>query len=374
MGGVYVCADPGVPVYGSKGSSVHVQAVLRALAKRVPMRLCAVRVDGEAPAGLEGVPVEELGRPSGKVAERERLLVRLDERMYEAIVSDPGAEFVYERFSLWATAGMRAAEALGVPGVLEVNAPLLEEQTAHRELVDHPEAERRARRAIQGATHVLAVSAPVREWALQMGADPERTHVVRNAVDPSRFGPAPERDGEDFVVGFLGTLKPWHGLSTLLEAFAAAAELHWRLLVVGDGPERDALQRQAAELGVTGQVEFVGAVQPQEVPNHLARMHVGTAPYAAAEAYFSPLKVYEYLAAGVCVVAARSGEIPEVLGDGRAGLLHEPGDAAGLAATLRRVEADESLRQELSRRGREAASRHTWDDVADQVLRLVEGG
>src|SRR5699024_9195154 len=93
-----------------------------------------------------------------------------------------------------------------------------------------------------------------------------------------------------------------------------------RLVIVGDGPERDALTQQARAAGVD--VEFAGAVDPVDVPGRLAQFDVAVAPYPAhGDTYFSPLKVLEYMAAGVAVVASRVGQIPELVDHGRTGIL-----------------------------------------------------
>ena len=139
---------------------------------------------------------------------------------------------------------METARAWDVPGLLEVNAPLIEEQAEHRGLVNRAGAERIAQRVFAAATALIAVS---QEVAAYLGRQPTvrgRIHVIPNGVDPSRFPadcrPVLPRGSADFVVGFVGSLKRWHGLSLLVEAFAQARRRvsRFRLLIVGDGPER----------------------------------------------------------------------------------------------------------------------------------------
>jgi glycosyltransferase involved in cell wall biosynthesis len=259
-----------------------------------------------------------------------------------------------------------------VPAVLEVNAPLVEEQAVHRGLVDRAGAEAVARAALSSATVVACVSEQVARWAATRGA--AAPQVVPNGVDPVAVRPSPRRPaaaGADrFVVGFVGTLKPWHGLDVLLDALALL-DPTWHLLLVGDGPEGPALRTQADRLGLA--VETTGAVDPTAVPGLLHRMDVAVAPYPAlADPYFSPLKLYEYLAAGLPVVASDVGQVPDALEGGRLGVLVPPGDPVALAAALTALRADEPCRALLRGRAREAAvTRHSWSGVLDRLLALL---
>src|SRR5262249_20708231 len=125
-------------------------------------------------------------------------------------------DLVYERYSLWSFAGMEYARGRGTPGLLEVNAPLIEEQAEHRGLVDRAGAGRVAGRAFAAATALLAVSEEVAAYLGRYPGARGRVRVVANGVDPGRFpdGLRPSRPGPPgtWTVGFVGTLKPWHGL------------------------------------------------------------------------------------------------------------------------------------------------------------------
>lgn len=375
----YVTADPGVPVFGHKGCSVHVQEVIRALRRRaVHVELHAVRLGGDPPGDLADLDVHDIPFDrSGDPGLRERRARDVNPALLASLGGRPRYDLVYERYSLWGTAGVDFAHATGVPCILEVNAPLVDEQSEHRTLLDRRAAERVARHVFHAATLVLAVSRDVADHVLEHGVDPDRVVVQPNGVDPLRFSGAKERPkGDPFTVGFVGTLKPWHDVDTLIDAFAI---LHRsvpeaRLLVVGDGPERSRLEKRIGAAGLAGATTFVGAVAPDEVPGWLERMHVGVAPYSRSEAsYFSPLKVLEYMAAGLPVLGSSTGQIPFLIEDGHSGLLYAPGDAGSLADAMRTLCEDEALRRGMGRAGREAvAARHSWDRVVADSLGAVE--
>ncbi len=377
----YICADPGVPVFGRKGSSVHVQAIVRALRRQgVEVELFAVRFDGSTPEGLENLRVHALPHaPKGEAAARERAMLAVNDELQQALEEAGPFDLVYERYSLWSYAGMEYARATGTPGLLEVNAPLIEEQERHRELSDRAGAEEVARRAFGAATALLAVSGGVARYLEGYPVARGRVHVVPNGVDPERFAPvtprAPDAAGV-FTTGFVGTLKPWHGLDILLDAFARFHQSHAdaRLLIVGDGPLRVELESEIELRGLGAAVHFSGAVGSAAIPGLLRTMDVAVAPYPAlADFYFSPLKVYEYMAAGLAVVASRIGQLDGLIVDEGNGLLCPPGDAGALAAAFERLHDDAALRRRLGEAARSTVLReHTWDGVAERILHLAQ--
>ena len=381
----YVCADPGVPVFGQKGASVHVQEVLRVLVARGhDVTLYCTRLGGTAPAGVQGVRVRSLA-PSGAddLAGREAAARRAAVSLQLRVVAEGPWDLVYERYSLWSRGAADRADAdpmtACTPSVLEVNAPLVQEQALHRGLVDRAGAEAVARDALGSATAVTAVSEPVARWVRTAGAAADAVHVLPNGVDTERIRPG-VRPARPFTVGFVGTLKPWHGTAVLVDAFAglAASDPAARLQLVGHGPQADALARQARQLGLAHRVELAGGLAPERIPAALQEFDVAVAPYDDPEQdYFSPLKVFEYLAAGLPIVASDVGQLRELLDvDGEpAGLLVPPGDPAALRQALCVLAQDAALRHRLGNRARRlAVQRHRWEHVVDRALGLAFAG
>lgn len=376
----YICADPGVPVFGCKGCSIHVQEVLYALSRsgaRITLFISAT--GGDAPPGLDGIEVQKLpGLPGGNSM---CLAVRTLNEVLQAALEHAGPfDLVYERYSLWSFAGMEYARSMGIPGLLEVNAPLIEEQIMYRDPVDRAGAERVAEQVFSSASALIAVSREIAAYLDRYRGAAGKVHVVPNGVDPARF-PAylePSRPAKPgiFTVGFVGSLKPWHGMHTLVEAFTHLHRQYpdTRLLIVGDGPEREGLVKYLKACRLSGSSEFTGAVTPSEVPGLLASMDAAVAPYPnLAHFYFSPLKIYEYMAAGLPVVASRIGQLAELISDGVNGILVPPGDPVALASALGRLRREPDLRISLGHAARMTVlSQHTWDVAVKRILYLSD--
>ncbi|KIT16851.1 glycosyltransferase family 4 protein [Jannaschia aquimarina] len=368
----YLCTDPGIPVFGTKGASVHVQEVCRAFLRRgMDVTLISPRMEGDVPDGLQGLtrmPLPAL--PGGDAEGRARALLRQNDTVTEVLAKARPFDMIYERHALFAHAGMEYADATGAPGLLEVNAPLIEESRRHRILPLPGEAEVAARRQFLSARAAIAVSSPVADYVRDFGAD--RVEVIPNGIDPARFPPTAPADGP-FTIGFLGTLRPWHDVATIIDALALMerAEPDARVLIVADGPERAALEAQARDLGVADRVKFTGTVRPKDVPGWLAQMHVGVAPYRASDPfYFSPLKLREYMAAGLPGVVSDVGDLAEAVREG--GIAVPPDDAETLARILIALAADPDYRHRLGAAGRaHVLAHHSWDRVAGRVLDLA---
>ena len=378
----YVCADAGVPVFGHKGCSVHVQEMVRAFQRHgASVELFATRVEGPPTPGLESLTVHRLpkvgdGDPVTHAAD----VAMLNRELAAALERARPYDLLYERYSLWSFAAMEHARAVGIPGLLEVNAPLIEEQAEHRGLRDVAGAERATALAFRAATALLAVSAEVAAWLKRSSPEPRRVHVLPNAVDPERFRPdvPPTIPGPPgtFTLGFVGSMKPWHGLHVLIEAFALLHDrvAATRLLLVGGGPEDAAVRRALADRGLEPASRLVGAVAPDEVPGFITSMDTAVAPYADARTfYFSPLKVFEYLAAGRAVVASAVGQLKTVIRHGVNGLLCPPGDPEALAAVLQQLQREPGLRARLATGARASVvPRHTWDRQSARVLQVAD--
>ena len=358
----YVCLDPGIPVFGTKGASVHIQEVVREYRRRGhDVTVYATRRGSDVPDDLAELRIVDVPITTRDEEERERA-----QQAASASVSDMvragGYDLVYERYSLFSTV---IAEC-GVPGILEVNAPLIDEQRTHRVLVDEQAADAALQEQVQAALATICVSDPVRDWVIAR-TEGTRVFTVLNGVNVHRITPQPESPGAP-VVTFVGTLKPWHGVDVLLRA-RAHAHKDWKLRIIGDGPVRAELDDLARSLGID--VDFRGAVAPDAILQHMAGTAIGVAPYPAmdtdSDQYFSPLKVYEYMAAGLPVVASRVGQLPEIMGE--SAYLVPPSDPEALAEALDALVANPVERARVGSDNRRQAEReHSWTGTVDHIL------
>jgi len=403
----YLCADRGVPVLGDKGASVHVREFVTALAgmgHEITL-LCANRGTGNdcPPIRLIELPPDDdpvtvaaesarlsipsaardatLHRELGKLACDRGLAARVLASLDEAGLQ-PDA--IYERYALFHRAGGDVAESLKIPRVLEMNAPLVEEQERFRGLRLKYLAEETETETLCRADHVVAVSAAVKERALARGVPSERVTVLPNGVDTARFHPSvnghPVRQRYGLVgklvIGFVGSLKPWHGLDFLFDAFEqiSAGRLDAVLLVVGEGPRMPDLRARVAQEKLHGRVILAGRVPHAEIPSYFAAMDVTVAPYIVQDHfYFSPLKVVESLAAGRPVVAPRLGQLTEMVRDGVTGLLYPAGDREAFAGRVLELLNDPPRLQAMGRAARAAArADFGWEKNARRVTQLME--
>jgi glycosyltransferase involved in cell wall biosynthesis len=400
---VYLSTDFGVPVRGTKGASVHVRRMIDALAGRGHEVLLLTPDEAVGPAQPPACEIVTLPFESG-IAElydelrhedicRDRRLAKdLRNVFYNlslearaaSILREFRADFVYERYALFGTAGVQMAQRAGLPLLLEVNAPLVDEQREQRGL-DLPRLATRAQRQIfAGADELLVVSRWLAGYACEHGAASERVTVVPNAADVDLFrprsGPSEIRrrlgwEGKT-VLGFVGAMKPWHGVLTLVDALQqlGAPAAPFRLLLVGDGPELERVRERVRAAGLESVVHAPGAVPHAEVPAWLGAVDLALVPYEASAApYFSPVKLFEYMSMGLPIVGARIGQTEEILEHGRTGWLYTNTDAREPAATIRRIAAEpEALRRAGAEARAVALARHTWDHNAAEVERLAQ--
>jgi glycosyltransferase involved in cell wall biosynthesis len=205
----------------------------------------------------------------------------------------------------------------------------------------------------------------------------DRVVVVPDATTPPD-GPLPARDAAGRTVVYAGQLYRWKGVDTLLAAMARVPEA--RLIVLGgrggaDDPDLDALRELARDLSIADRVEFRGFVLHAQVRASIAGAGVAVLPLPEnlmARYFTSPLKLFDYMAAGVPIVASDLPAVREVLVDGDNALLVPPEDPAAMAAAIRRLLVNPGLADRLRRAAFDQVQAYTWDARAARIMEALE--
>ncbi|MGH7279716.1 MAG: glycosyltransferase, partial [Candidatus Rokuibacteriota bacterium] len=195
--------------------------------------------------------------------------------------------------------------------------------------------------------------------------------VAPDGVDRSRFDAAAWRGGRTIV--YVGQLYPWKGVDTLIRAVALLPAERARVVGGGEGAAR--LRALAEQEGCAERVHFTGQLPAACVPHVLADAGVAVVPgtrTAIASRFTSPLKLFEYMAAGVPIVAADVPAMREVLADGDSALLVAPEDPRALATAIRRVLDDPALARRLREGALAAVTGYGWDVRARRLLAAIE--
>ncbi len=384
---LYCASDQIVP--GTKGGSVHVVAVahgLAALGHDVHVLVTPGTDSNGVPLKTDAVPgVTWIAMPPP--LHRKELRWALAPRV-RRLAAGIQPDVIMERYYNFAGEGMVAAADNGAVAVLEVNAPVIDHPGSLKRVIDR-----------------LLLVAPLRRWRERMCAradvivtpepailppDTPRDKILRLewGADTERFRPdirgaVPFARPAETVAVFAGAFRGWHGAIHLAHAIR---ELHARgrqdigAVFIGDGPELPAVRAAAA--GLPG-IVFTGEIPHSQMPPCLTACDIGVAPVdldahraLALAFYWSPLKVFEYMAAGLPVVAPATSRIPSIVEHDREGLLYDPAFPRSLSAALEAL-TDRKLRARLGNAGRARAVReYSWSAhcaALDQAMRTARG-
>ncbi len=290
-------------------------------------------------------------------------------------------DFLYERYNLFLPAGSWLKKKTGIPYFVEVNAPLSDERARYSGLSLKALARHYERITFQNADRLFPVSQVLADTICDMGATPEQITVLHNGITPDEYKDADgssiraEMGVEDkIVLGFVGFIREWHRLDRIIRVLThhgTNPDLH--LLVVGDGPAIPDCKALAKELGAEHRTHFVGFQDRDAIPNYLAAMDIALQP--AVTDYASPLKIFEYLIAGLAIIAPDQPNIREILTDGETGVLFDADNFEQAEEAIVTLSNDEKRRKSIGEAARNLITerRYTWDDNAKAIAALARG-
>ena len=360
---------------------IHINEMVKAFVRRgVDVKMVAlVRDEALGQESRQGI----LGRMSSVIPSLVYELMEIGfnlpgiVRLYRAAVKERPL-FIYERYSIYNLAGLVVSGLTRIPLIEEVNAPLAHEKKQYGTIHFPAVAQFVETLIINGSCKTIAVTGVLKDMLAQNGADPEKIVVMPNGVTPHEYSVRDFREGDrgddkEKVLGFIGWFREWHGLESLIHAFAAREwyKKNLRLLLVGEGPLRARLEQDIHRLGLEKYVTITGAVSRDRLGAYLDRIDIALQP--AATSYASPMKLIEYMAAGKAIVAPDQPNIRELLVHGENAVLFDPDNLDDLAHQIEALAADGEKIYRLGKAARKTVeTRHlTWDDNAGQVMKLI---
>jgi glycosyltransferase involved in cell wall biosynthesis len=364
---LYAAIDQTVP--GTKGGSVHVAAVAEGLAA-LGHEVTALVTPGAGtprPSPVRWIPMPP---PFGSTHLR---LARTGAIARLARDFEPDA--IIERYHNFGGEAIRVAPELGAIAMLEVNAPVVDHRGSAKARLDRALVVQPLRRWREWICRIADVIVTPDAAILPADVPRERIAVLEWGADTDRFRPgagdraAALRPQTPTVAIFAGAFRSWHGAIHLVDAIRALrarGRSDIGAIFVGEGPELPAVRSAAA--GLDG-IAFTGAIPHERMPGILASADIGVAPFdTGAHAplslgfYWSPLKIFEYMAMGLPIVAPAIDRLPSLVADGREGVLYDAGGShrEALAGALLRL-SDPAVRAPLGAAARERAVRdYSW--------------
>ncbi|MCA8941408.1 MAG: glycosyltransferase family 4 protein [Planctomycetes bacterium] len=370
------------------GQAMHVRELIRALREEGhEVHECALVPKGDTEGGSNAEPVggfwQRVRLPRVATEVMEIAYNRTAMRMLESACDRFRPDFIYERHALHLFAGLRVARRRRLRLLLEVNSPMVDEMTRLRLLHFRRRAARVEREVLGGADRVFPVTAVLRDWLVRCGADPAACRVVPNGADPARYGDTTRAEAAALrrsrgvpatapVIGFVGYMRDWHRLDFAVDALGLPGMDQVHLCLVGEGPALPSVVGRAQQLSVGDRVHVFPAVPPREVPKHVSMFDVGMIP--AINPYSSPLKLFDYFAAGVAAIAPDQPNVRESVTDAENGILFAADDGDAFGSRLAAALGDLDRTRAIGRAGLDRLLERdwTWRGNARRVVAAYE--
>ena len=351
-----------------KGASIHISQFVRALSARYEVTLLT--------PGPEALETETYGaRHIVAKASGPNYLTEVE--MFRDAVDNHIARSDYDLIhfrGIWeGLPATRRKEQKGHMTIFEVNGLPSVELKYHFPAIAGDAAFLNELRSMESEALIESDAAVVpsnvtKNYLISRGCASRKIKVISNGVDTDLFTPSEKKPVDIPVLLYVGTLAPWQGLGHLLEAVKSVVKRHDIKVLIVSKSRKDwlkALRRQVKKLKIHDTVEFVEPVRHREMPDIMRHAHIGVAPFIATERNtrqgFCPIKVLEYMAAGLPVVAPDIEPVKELVRHEKEALLYKPNSMARLRDAIEKLIADPETRETLGNNGRKRAEDFfTW--------------
>jgi glycosyltransferase involved in cell wall biosynthesis len=310
---------------------------------------------------------------------KDYLLLRLNTRhtqQLQNLITQHQPDLVYERSYYLMNAGVLVAKKMDIKHFLEVNAPFIQEKIEMEgpSLLLHTAKKIEQQKADKTDRLIVVSSALKNHFVAQFGIDQDKIKVCPNGINSqdwivddkqtNKLQKELRLETTDYVIGFVGSILPHHGIHDLIHAFEKSKQAHWKLLIVGDGETMPTLKNAVAKLNIADQVIFTGNVPFEHVKNYMALFSVGVMP--ASNWYGSPVKIFEYGAVGIPVIAPNNEPVNDVMQNGKQGLLIN--NAKELEKALTQLQKNDDNSNMANAWQTEVLTRYTWKQLTEKSL------
>lgn len=287
-------------------------------------------------------------------------------------------DIIYERYAIFNVSGKLLSKYLKIPHVLEINFTSDSPLVRQRSKFLMPLARIVDRQLFNSATRLIAVSSYLKNHLQSAyGIDEHKLVICPNAVDLKVFDhktPTHEKlrtflSDKKEVIGFVGSFAPWHGLDLFIDAFKIVAENRKDCvaILIGDGPQRDAIVEKVKQFGLGQRVLFTGTVEHADLPAYIASFTLGIMP--DSNEYGSPMKIFEYMALRKPVVVPDYGPLCDVIEHSVNGYLFKKRNMTDLAAIIMSALDDKDELHQVGQRARTCIEeKHNWKANAEVSL------
>jgi glycosyltransferase involved in cell wall biosynthesis len=289
-------------------------------------------------------------------------------------------DLVYERSAWMSNGSVEVLKPFKIKHIVEINAPFEEEVEEFENASSFIAfvGKKKLKHLLQSANLVAPITSSLQKHIVKnYDINPRQCLVVTNAIDKAEIQITDSRVEEirrnldltnKTVVGFVGSIFPYHGVGRLIQAVANLNNSNVVLLIVGDGYMIPELKEQAKIIGLSSRVHFTGSVRKEDVYNYITAMDVVTLPNT--EWYCSPVKLFEYGALGKTILAVNEAGVSDVMSN-EEGVLFENNDTAFQEALLTSITDVEELQIKAGRFQEKILSNHTWRANAHKIIQQI---
>jgi len=380
---LFTCADPQITTRNHRGYAIHIRELLDALTRQqVAVTPCIAgdltqresRPDSRLKTVLKNSflkPLAYYWRDRVKWNDSRKMAAHI----LQQISSPP--DVIYERYEGTSQLGWRLAQKFRVPLVLEINAPFWQDAryyNHHRTRL----ADRLDHKIVSQAQAVVVVTQPLKNYLIQMGIPGEKIRVISNGVNIETFahpGPLSGTEGlpqlkHKLVIGYVGSFSKWHRLDWLVEAAAQIPDAAIHFLLVGNGADQPRIRHLVQQRNLTRKFTFTGEIPYSQIPAYLQRFDIAVLP--GTEAYCSPIKIFEYLAAGKPVVAPDLATLRPIITPGETGMLFKENELADWVTALKFLIHNPVRRDEIGTNGfNQVRTRFSWENTATEIINVI---